>query len=43
MKINKKNIINIGKDYNEIYNEIEDYKYGEILLNQFIKIIKSYE
>ena len=43
VKINKKNIINIGKDYNEIYNEIEDYKYGEILLNQFIKIIKSYE
>lgn len=38
VEFEKENIISNEKNYKKIYNEIEENKFGEILLNQFIKI-----
>lgn len=41
MKFDKEKIINSGKNYEKIYNKVEENKYGEILLKNFINIIKE--
>ncbi|WP_434799040.1 glutamine amidotransferase [Terrisporobacter vanillatitrophus] len=38
IKFDKENIINNGKNYKKIYNEVEEQNYGEALLKKFIEI-----
>ena len=40
IKYEKDSLVDSGKNYEEIYNEVKEYNYGDMLLNQFIKIIK---
>lgn len=41
MKFDKEEIVNKGKNYEEIYEKIEENNYGEILLNRFIEIVNE--
>lgn len=41
IKFEKENIINSGKNYEEILEKVEEHNYGEILLNRFIEIVNE--
>lgn len=38
----KEDIVSSGKNYQNIYNKVEEHKYGELLLKRFVKIVDEY-
>ena len=42
LKFVKDDIVSSGKNYENIYNKIEEHKYGEMLLKRFIEIADEY-
>ena len=42
LKFVKDDIVSSGKNYENIYNKIEEHKYGEMLLKRFIEIVDEH-